>query len=236
MIVLLHKGGHRQALTNWPLITLLNMGYKIYAKALQLRMQPALMDIISHDQLAFLPMRFILDNLLLTQETIAWAEKSNQDLLFLKLDLSKAYDMVEWGSLFQIMGRMGFPAQFIHMISLLFQDAAAAVKVNGVPSPQFEIQRGVRQGCPLTPYLFIIVSEVLNLMVTKEAAAGRIEGIQLPVQNHQQILAQYADDTSFTLLGVEDKVKNLIHTLDTFCLATGLILNWTKSNGYWKSA
>ena len=71
MIALLHKGGERRALTNWRPITLLNMGYKIYAKALQLRLQPVLMETISPNQSAFLPMRFILDNLLLTQETIA---------------------------------------------------------------------------------------------------------------------------------------------------------------------
>lgn len=90
MIALLHKGGERQALTNWRPITLLNMGYKIYTKALQLRLQPTLMEIISHNQSAFLPMRFILDNLFLTQETLDWADQSNQDLIFLKLDFSKA--------------------------------------------------------------------------------------------------------------------------------------------------
>ena len=71
MIVLLHKGGDRQALTNWRPITLLNLSYKIYAKALQLRLQPVLMDVISPDQSGFLPLRFILDNLLITQETLA---------------------------------------------------------------------------------------------------------------------------------------------------------------------
>ena len=96
MIVLLHKGGDRQALTNWRPITLLNLGYKIYAKALQLRLQPVLMELISPDQSAFLPLRFILDNLLTTQEIMAWAESSNQPLIFLKLDFSKAYDMVDW--------------------------------------------------------------------------------------------------------------------------------------------
>ena len=66
MIVLLYKGGDQQALTNWRPITLLNLGYKIYAKALQLRLQPVLMDVISPNQSTFLPLRFILDNLLTT--------------------------------------------------------------------------------------------------------------------------------------------------------------------------
>lgn len=84
MIALLHKGGTRTAVRNWRPITLLNISYKIYAKALQLRLQPILMDIINPEQSAFLSLRFILDNLLLTYETTASAEKSKQSLFFLK--------------------------------------------------------------------------------------------------------------------------------------------------------
>lgn len=83
MIALLHKGGDRQDLSNWRPITLLNLSYKIFAKALQLRLQPILMEIINPEQSAFLPLRFILDNLSLTQETMAWAGFSCQPLLFL---------------------------------------------------------------------------------------------------------------------------------------------------------
>jgi hypothetical protein len=77
LISLLHKGGVRGQLTNWRPITLLNVGYKLFAKVLQLRLQPVLMEIISPDQSAFLPLRFILDNVLLTHETLEWAEYSN---------------------------------------------------------------------------------------------------------------------------------------------------------------
>ena len=76
LIAFLHKGGARIKLTNWRPITLLNVSYKIFAKALQLRLQPVFMEMISHDQLAFLPMRFIFNNILLTQETMVWAESS----------------------------------------------------------------------------------------------------------------------------------------------------------------
>ena len=62
-----------------------------------------LMEVISPDQLTFLPLRFILDNLLIMQETMAWAEASNQPLIFLKLDFSKAYDMVDWQCMYKIL-------------------------------------------------------------------------------------------------------------------------------------
>lgn len=163
LIALLFKNGRRQSLNNWRPITLLNATYKIYAKALQLRLQPILMEIISPDQSAFLPMRYILDNLFLTHETIDFAKSSKQPLLFLKLDFSKAYDKVELRFLFQAIKRLGFPPFFIHMTELLFTGAMASVSVNGNRTSKFPISQGVRQGCPLAPYLFLIVGEVLNI-------------------------------------------------------------------------
>jgi hypothetical protein len=74
--------------------------------------------------------------------------------------------MVEWGFLFAVMEKMGFPKEFTDMLRLLFQDAAVCVKVNGSPSESFTINRGVNKGYPLAPYLFLIVAEVLNRMVT----------------------------------------------------------------------
>lgn len=73
VLALLHKGGPRGKLTNWRPIALLNVAYKLYAKALQLRLQPVLAEIIGDDQSAFLPGRFILDNIMLTHETLDWA-------------------------------------------------------------------------------------------------------------------------------------------------------------------
>jgi hypothetical protein len=137
MITLLHKGQEHSRLTNWRPITLLNIAYKLYAKGLQLRLQPVLMEIISLDQSAFLPLRFIFDNILLTHETIDWAEYSGQPLIFLKLDFSKAYDMVDWPFLFAAMAKLGFPAAFVDMTKLLFYEASASVKVNGSLSASF---------------------------------------------------------------------------------------------------
>jgi hypothetical protein len=131
IISLLHKSREHGKLTNWRPITMLNVAYKLYAKALQLRLQPILMEVISADQSAFLPMRFILVNILLIHETIDWATFSCQPLIFLKLDFSKAYDMVDWSFLFRAMDKLGFPAEFVDMTRLLVHEASATVKVNG---------------------------------------------------------------------------------------------------------
>jgi hypothetical protein len=97
------------------------------------------------------------------------------------------------------MDHLGFPVEFIAMIKLLFVDASASVKVNGNVSPAFVIERGMQQGCPLAPYLFFIVAEVLNASVKQAEGIGLVKGIQLPIDGKQQTLTQYVDDTSFTL-------------------------------------
>lgn len=156
------------------------------------------MEMISFDQSAFLPMRLILDNILLTHETIDWAEHTKQPLIFLKLDFSKAYNIMEWSFMFRTMREFGFPIEFIGMTELLFQDVAAIVKVNGSQSPAFGIHRGVRQGCLLALYLFLIVAEVLNAMVKRGVEEGAVKGIDLPAEGKEQVIAQFSDDTSTT--------------------------------------
>lgn len=179
LITLLFKARERKQLGNWRPITLLTIAYKIYAKALLLRLQPILLEIINQDQSAFLPTRFILDNIMLTQETMDWAKSSQQPLPFLKLDFFKAYDKVDWLFLFATITRLGFPSEFISMTKLLFGEASASVRVNGCISRTFPIEKGVRQGCPLAPYLFLIIAEALNAMVKVEEALGNVRGITL---------------------------------------------------------
>ena len=130
-------------LNNWRPITLLNVSYKIFAKALQMRVKEPLFEIISPDQIAYLQNRFILDNIMLTQETLSWAKKSRQDAIFLKFDFSKAFDRVDWHFLFNIMAKMGFPNPFINMVKLRLKDGEASINVNGHISSSFPIERGV---------------------------------------------------------------------------------------------
>ena len=103
LISLIPKEGNAKHLNHWRPITLLTMAYKIFAKALQLRLQPVFRDIISLEQTIFLPLRFILDNIVITQETLHWTKTSKQPTVFLKLDFSKAYDKVSWRFFFHAM-------------------------------------------------------------------------------------------------------------------------------------
>jgi hypothetical protein len=95
LIALLAQEGDCLRLTNWQPIMLLNIAYKIFAKALQRQLQPLLIEVIDSDQTTFLPLRFILENSMLTHESIQWAKESRQVAIFIKFDFSKACDRVD---------------------------------------------------------------------------------------------------------------------------------------------
>lgn len=210
LTALLFKEGHRLRLTNWRPITLLNTTYKIFAKALQRRLQPLLVEVIDSGQIAFLPLWSILNNILLTHGSIQWAMESNQDSIFLKLDFSKAYDSVDWSFMFLVMKKLGMPHSFTNTIRMLFQDVTVFVNINNQATKLFELHKGVQQGCMLASYLFILVVEALKIAIKKTVSIGRLKGIVLPWSNSQQIISQYLDDTSFIGRIEEYSVNNLV--------------------------
>jgi hypothetical protein len=153
----------------------------------------------------------------------------------LKLNFTKAYDVVSWRFLFAIMRKVGIPEGFVAMEQLLFRDTSATVSFNGELMPSFPIQRGVRQGCPLAPYLFLLVAEWLHSATRDAVATGALSGILLPDGVTQQTLLQYANDTSFSLQAEEGNLQNVAFLLHDFGLASGLVYNPRKTVVYWFS-
>lgn len=185
----------------------------IFAKALQKHLQPLLVEVIDNDKTLILPLPFFWDNIMLTRESIQWAKKSHQISIFFKLDFSKDYDRVEWTFMFQVIKKLGVPSLFIHMIRLLFQNVVVSVKINNQVTKPFAIRRDVRQGCPLAPYLFIIVVEPLNIAIKNAINTNLIKCIFLPQCNLQQIISQYVDYTLFTVTTDETTLINLVKIL-----------------------
>lgn len=110
---------------------------------------------------------------------MAWAEKSKQLLLFLKLDFSKAYNIVYWKFDFLTIEKLGLPWKFNHMVKLLFNNTKASIKKNGTLFESFRIKRGMKQGCLFALYLFLIAAKVLNTLIVNEARLELIKDIQL---------------------------------------------------------
>lgn len=91
---------------------------------------------------------------------------------------------------------------------------------------EFQIERGVGQGCPLAPYLFLLVGEVITHIIKKAVASGRLRGITLPGGTKQQSISQYADDSSFMVRGEKRDVDELVRLLKVFSEASGMEINW----------
>ncbi len=176
-ITLILKSGDRTKLNNWRPITLLGSIYKILAKTLASKLRTELNEIIRPNQIGFVEGRSILDNVFMAQEGLGWAEESNQDLVLLLLDFEKAFDKIEW-DLFKALEKLGFSRTWIHWVSSLYKEATSAIKINELPGPDFKLQRSVRQGCPLAPYLFILATDVLGHMLGDPKYG--VEGLSLP--------------------------------------------------------
>jgi hypothetical protein len=162
MITLIPKSGDHSKLGNWRPITFLGSIYKILAKTLLRRIQEFLLFVIRPNQTGFVEGRNILDNNFLAEKALVWAPESSHDLVFLPFDFEKTFDKIEWGFLFPTLSKLGFCPTWIQWISSFYWLTSSLVKVNGELGEEFKLARSVRQGCPLAPYLFIFVMDVLG--------------------------------------------------------------------------
>ena len=215
----------------WRPITILNTIYKMYAKLLAMRLQPFLSDIIHNTQTGFLQDRSILDNIFLFWEAVAISQERKEELAILLLDFEKAYDRVDWSFLRGTMEKLGFPNQWLTAVSALYNSATSRVLVDGELGQAFVISRSVRQGCPLAPFLYLMIGEAFSSFLTSDTV--NIKGLQWPWLEEQVVDCQFADDTALYLQGSSDNLSRVQHAIDTFCYASGTIINWNKSMGFW---
>ena len=141
--------------------------------------------------------RFIGDSVVFLRDLVDFTSETNTPAAILSLDQEKAFDRVDWAFLFRILGKFGFGASFISWVKLLYTNIRSAVLVNGYRSDYFWPSRGVRQGCPLSPLLYVISIEVLAANLCSHPD---IVGLQLPgCSSFLPTVALYADDTSVNL-------------------------------------
>ena len=193
-------------------------------------MKPLLHHWILPSQTGFVPNRCILDNIFLAFEAIKWTLESKQELSMILLDFEKAYDRVNWTFLKQVMEKMGFDSTWIHQVMSLNLNATASVIVNGEQSKNFRLQRSVRQGCPLAPYMFLLTMDVLGQMLQHPEC--QVQGLRLPdditITNQM-----FADDTLLFLDGTRDNLDRALQVINRFGAASGAKLNLHKSIGLW---
>ncbi|KAL3675310.1 hypothetical protein R1sor_025258 [Riccia sorocarpa] len=234
-ITLLPKEGEPTLLGNKRPITLLNSVYKIWAKALQLRLSPILQRLITWEQNSFLPGRLLHSTVLLCNEAVHQAKHNGQPSVLLKLDFRKAFDMLNWEFLYKSMKQMDFGEEFIRMVTALNTNASSSVRINNTRSKTFKISRSVRQGCPLSPLLFTIALQVFSDAINSMIREGQLKGIELPGTGIQYCQGLFADDAHILLYADRTNLLNAKQLLQTFGVASGLRVQWNKSKARWIS-
>jgi hypothetical protein len=164
-------------ITQFRPIYLINVIFKIISKAYATRLDPIAHRIISPRQTAFIKGRNILDGSLALIEIVHELRKKKLGGILLKLDFEKAYDMVNWDFLTEVLRRKGFDVGSIHRIAQLVMGGQTAISINGEVGPFFRNKRGVRQGDPLSPLLFNFIGEALSGIMLAARGAGHIHGV-----------------------------------------------------------
>ncbi|CAJ2670867.1 unnamed protein product [Trifolium pratense] len=229
-IALIPKTDSPQRLNDFRPISLVGCLYKILAKVLANRLRQVIGSVISESQTAFVKNRQILDGILIANEIVDEARKYKKDLMLFKVDFEKAYDSVDWGYLDDVMGRMSFPTLWRKWIRECVCTATASVLVNGSPTDEFSLRRGLRQGDPLSPFLFLLAAEGLNVLMEAMVARNLFTGYSIGGQESIRVShLQFADDT--LLLGVRSwaNVRALRAVLVLFETMSGLKVNFNKS-------
>ena len=228
-IVLLRKKGDKKLLINKRPVTMLNVIYKILAKAYQLRLITVLNRYITQQQTACIPGRNIHHSTLLLSELIHFAQLSGVDHMLLKLDVLKAFDMLEWPFLLSLLERISFGPKFRGFLQATQATASSAIRINGKLSNYFANRRLVRQGCPLSPLLFIIAMDALNQMLQKSLQDGSVKGVEIPPLLKSAFHSLYADDVAIIMRADLPSLCNIQGIFQTFGRASGLYVAWEKT-------
>jgi retron-type reverse transcriptase len=174
-ITLIPKTANPEGINDYRPITPLNCVLKILTKLLANRLQKIVLKIVHKNQYGFLKGRTIQDCLAWAFEFLYQCEKSNQEILLLKLDFAKAFDTIDHSAMIKIMQHMGFDERWIKWIQAIFGSGKSSVLLNGVPGRQFFCKCGVRQGDALSPLLFVLAADLLQAAINKAFLADIIQ-------------------------------------------------------------
>ncbi|GJZ69741.1 putative RNA-directed DNA polymerase, eukaryota, reverse transcriptase zinc-binding domain protein [Tanacetum coccineum] len=199
-------------------ISLISIHYKIIAKILANRLSKVVGKVVSHEQSAFISGRQILDGPLMLSEVIDWYKKQKKKLMLFKVDFEKAFDSVSWKYLDFVQNSIGFGSKWRTWIKACLESANTSILVNGSPTSEFSVKRGLRQGDPLSPFLFILVMEGLHSALSDVVNSGLIRGIKIGDSDIQLSHLFYADDVVITTEWSSHDMDNIICVLQVFML------------------
>jgi hypothetical protein len=214
-------------LKNWRPISLLNTDYKILTKVMAVRLKTVLPSVIHPDQVAYLKGRYIGQNIRTIIDIMDFTKRNDIQGIIAFLDFEKAFDSIDWRIIDEALEKFNIGPVFRKWVQYVYNNITSCVTNCGFSSKEFKVHRGVRQGCPLSAYLFIIVAEILAIKIRTNKD---IKGIK--IGDTEIKVVQMADDTT-SFLKDTDSLEETLNTLEKFRILAGLKLNVNKSEAIW---
>ena len=187
---------------NWRPISLLNVDYKIASKVIAQRLQENIPKLVDLNQTGFVKGRYMNDTIRTLHDIIDYCKITQNEGFVMMIDFEKAFDSLEWAFLFRTLEEMNFSESFINWVKLFYNNIESCIANYGTASSYFKLSRGVRQGDPLSPYLFILCVEVMSSNISHDKS---IRGIR--IKDTDIKILQYADDTTVILRDKHDQCK-----------------------------
>jgi len=227
-VTLLPKKEDASSVKDFRPISLVHSFAKLVTKILANRLAGFLNQLVSPNQSAIIKGRFILDNFMLVHHTTKFLHQQKQARILLKLDINKAFDSVSWPFLLEVLNRLGFGPIWCDIISGLLCTSSTQILLNGSPGEKIYHQRGLRQGDPLSPMLFILVMDVLCHLIRKAVDERMLQPLSRRALQHR--ISLYADDVVLFLRPSASDIEITLDILQLFGKASGLTTNLQISN------
>ena len=230
-IVLIPKIQGPETIGNYRPISLCNSIYKVISKVLVAQIRSHLDSLISPYQAAFIPGRRGADNVIIVQELIHTIVRTrgSKGTMAIKIDLEKAYDKLEWSFIREMLINYNFPLNLIELIMSCVSTVSSSILFNrGCPDP-FTPSRGIRQGDPLSPYLFILCMEYLGHLIDEKCTSKDWNPVKASRSGPALSHLFFADDLVFFAIADVDNCHTIMYVLQAFCFKSGLRVSNTKS-------
>ena len=234
LVSLIPKCPNPEALSHYRPISLCNSVYKIVTKILVARFRPLLNRLVSLVQTAFVPGRRGTDNVLIAQELFHALDKKKGKVGFMavKLDLEKAYDRLEWSFIYRVLQAFHFPLKITKIIMSFITSVNTSILVNRGALECFEPSRGIRQGDPLSPYIFILCMEYLGHLIEQKCVNGDWVPLKASKDNLGFSHLLFADDIILFSKAEARGCEAILDILGKFCRESGQKINLDKSKIY----
>ena len=221
----LYKKKDRTRMENYRPISLMNTDYKLLTKMLSLQLIHTIQSMVHHDQAGFIPKRSIFNHICLTKVMIKYAEAMETNGAIIALDQEKVYDKVNHQYLWKTLEAFNVPAPLHNTVRSLYENASTTVAINGELSDRFKVTRGVRQGDPLSCFLFTLAIEPLACMIRN---SPEIRGFKIPGLAEKLAINLFADDTVL-YLSKDDSLDEILRIIDLWCKVSGAKFNKEKT-------